>query len=69
MEHTSTVVKQIVLDAFYNDAHPLIGLVDYLINDKGYSVERLLKFAVRTLKLDENVCINTLDVCGISRLH
>lgn len=69
MEHTGTLIKTVVLDAFHTDAHPLIGMLDYLISDKGYSVERILKFAVRTLKLDEGLCINTLDILGICKLQ
>lgn len=61
---TKKLLQEIILDAAHGDYTPLVGLIDYLLNDRRYSRERLARFAVRRLHLPWESVLDTLDQLG-----
>lgn len=62
---TSEVARMLAIDAAEGDYTTLKNVVDYLVYERGYSTERLVKFATRTLRIPYDVAIATLvDLCS-----
>lgn len=49
--NTGNIVRLVIDDARNNDPWPLMGLLDFIIRDKGYSEERVKLFATRRLHI------------------
>lgn len=64
---------EMIFQAAQGDPTYLLGLLDYLIQDKRYSRERLARFAVRRLKIPWEQVIETFDSLGFippgTKLH
>ena len=57
---TSEVVRMLVIDLAEGDYTSCRGILDYLINEKGYTVDRIVQFATRTLQIPYDVAIATV---------
>lgn len=51
----------VIDDAAHGDAIPLLGMLDYLINECLYSHERIILFADRILKIPKETSLLTLN--------
>ena len=58
--NTSTTIRTLLLDTVQGDIIPLITMLDFLIWDKGYSLERLERFGTRSLHLSEETCLGIM---------
>lgn len=53
-------VELVLVDAMNDDILPLMGLIDYLMGECGYTPERLSKFARRRFGIPESVTLQTI---------
>lgn len=55
MKHT---IEQIITDAAEGDCHPLIGLIDHLL-EKGVSLKRIMEIGETHFHIPASISLNT----------
>lgn len=58
--NTSKMIRNVLTEAARGERHPLMGLIDWLTYDKGYSVRRIIRFSDRTLGIPRATALKTL---------
>lgn len=66
--NTGQLVKTIVIDAMNRDPWPVMGLIDFLF-EQGYSLERVLLFASRTLHMPRLEVELLMIELGFTEVH
>lgn len=67
--NTSELIREVTRDAMKGDLFPLMGMIDYLVIDEKYSLERVIKFGTRTLHLPEEKILDFLFMCGFIKVN
>lgn len=57
----TTMIRICLNDACNGELHPLMGLIDWLVVDKGISLERIVRIANRKFGIPVTTAIATLD--------
>ncbi len=63
------ILNMVIDDAAHGDYFALYGILDYLMNDCGLTVERIIEFADHTLHIPANVTMTTLEQLSVVHYH